>query len=286
MTKVEASEKKVRIQTRKRRALLIVNLTPFIVVVAAIYIFPLLYLVNVTFKSSMEFMINPVGVAKSIQFANYAEVVRQGGFFRSFFNTIWYTVVANVLTITVTALAAFVISRRYVKFSNFLYVLFLAGIFLPDPLIPQFRMILALGLYNNPIGYILLKVNPGIIMLLMVGYYKTISIEFDEAAGIEGCTTLRFIGQFLLPLSKPVIATSTILFSVGIWNDIIGSTIYLTSPKYYPIIRSLFRFVGQYGSDWPPLAAAVFVIALPLIIVFVFLQKHIISGAVAGGLKG
>jgi raffinose/stachyose/melibiose transport system permease protein len=173
-----------------------------------------------------------------------------------------------------------------VKFSGFLYVLFLAGIFLPDPLIPQFRLILALGLYNNPIGYILLKINPGIIMLLMVGYYKTISREFDEAAGMEGCTTLRFIIQFLLPLSKPVIATGIILFSVGIWNDIIGSTIYLTSPKYYPIIRSLFRFVGQYGSDWPPLASAVFVIALPLILVFIALQRNIIAGAVAGGLKG
>jgi raffinose/stachyose/melibiose transport system permease protein len=262
------------------------KLSPFIIIAAILYLFPILYLLNVTFKTSEEFMLNPIGIAKSLTFENYGAVVNQGGFIRYFINTIWYTAVANVVTLFVTSMAAFVISRKYVKFSGFLYVLFLAGIFLPDPLIPQFRLILALGLYNNPIGYLLLKINPGIIMLLMVGYYKTISKEFDEAAGIEGCTTLRYILQFLIPYSKPVLATGAILFSVGIWNDIIGSTIFLTSPKYYPVIRALFRFVGQYGNDWPPLAAAVLVIALPLIVVFIIFQKYIIAGAVAGGLKG
>jgi raffinose/stachyose/melibiose transport system permease protein len=261
-------------------------LSPFIILAAILYLFPIVYLVNVTFKTSTEFMVNPVGVAQAINLANYAAVVNQGGFIRSFINTIWYTAAANAVTLLVTAMAAFVISRKYVKFSGLLYVLFLAGIFLPDPLIPQFRLILSLGLYNNPIGYLLLKINPGIVMLLMVGYYKTVSKEFDEAAGIEGCTTLRYVFQFLIPYSKPVLATSAILFSVGIWNDIIGSTIFLTSPKYYPVIRTLFRFVGQYGSDWPPLASAVLVIALPLIVIFIFFQKYIIAGAVAGGLKG
>jgi raffinose/stachyose/melibiose transport system permease protein len=267
-------------------ALKYAKLSPFIILAAILYLFPIIYLVNVTFKTSTEFMVNPVGVAESINLENYAAVIRQGGFVRSFVNTIWYTAAANAVTMLVTAMAAFVISRKYVKFSGLLYVLFLAGIFLPDPLIPQFRLILSLGLYNNPIGYLLLKINPGIVMLLMVGYYKTVSKEFDEAAGIEGCTTLRYVFQFLIPYSKPVLATSAILFSVGIWNDIIGSTIFLTSPKYYPVIRALFRFVGQYGSDWPPLSAAVFVIALPLIVVFIFFQKYIIAGAVAGGLKG
>jgi raffinose/stachyose/melibiose transport system permease protein len=191
-----------------------------------------------------------------------------------------------VVTLFITSLAAFVISRKYVLFSSFFYILFMAGLFLPNPLIPQFEIINKLGLYNNPIGYLLLKVNPGIVLLLMVGYYKTIPREFDEAAGIEGCGTIHYIFKFLIPLSRPVFATSTILFSIGIWNDIIGQTIFLTSPKYYPVTRALYAFMGQYGTDWPPLASATFIIAAPLILLFIIFQRYIIAGAVASGLKG
>ncbi len=203
-----------------------------------------------------------------------------------FINSILYSLVANSITLSISALAAFVISRKYIKFSNFFYILFLIGIFLPDPLIPQFILIRSMNLYNNPIGYIFLKTNPGIIMLLMVGYYKTIPKEFDEATAIEGCGILRFLWQFLLPMSKPIFTTSAILFTIGIWNDIIGSTIFLTSPKYYPIVRGLFSFVGQYGTNWPPLAAAVFLVALPIIIIYIFFQKHIISSIATSGIKG
>lgn len=271
------------------------GLGAFVLIIIILYIFPIVYLFNVTFKTSEEFMNNPMGLASSIHFKNYTNVMQigqkgglfaEGGFVRGFFNSLLYTAVADVVTLFVTSLAAFVISRQYIKYSNALYVLFLSGIFLPGALIPQFYLIMNLGLYNNPIGYILLKINPGIVMLLMVGYYKTIPKTFDEAAGMEGCGTIQYILQILMPLSKPVIATGTILFSIGVWNDIIGSTIYLTSPRYYPIVRSLFRFVGEYGNDWPPLASAVFIVAGPLILLFAFTQRYIIEGVTAGGLKG
>jgi len=240
----------------------------------------------VTFKTSEEFMANPLTLAESIQFGNYQEVLHQSGFVRSFFNSIMYTATATIVTLFVTALAAFMISRQYVRFGGFLYILFMIGIFLPNPLIPQFRLILGLGLYNNPLGYILLRLNPGIVMLLMVGYYKTIPKDFDEAAGLEGCGTVRYLWKFLLPLSKPVFATGAILFSIGIWNDLILTTIFLTSPKFHPIVRTLFKFVGQYGNDWPPLAAAVFIVAAPMIFVFLFFQRYMIEGVVASGIKG
>jgi raffinose/stachyose/melibiose transport system permease protein len=240
----------------------------------------------VSLKTSAEFIQSPNGITRSFHFANYAEVFVSNDFLRNFLNSLYYLLASNLLTLTTTALAAFVISRGYVRFANLFYLLFLAGIFLPDPLIPQFYLINTLGLYNSPIGYILLKTNPGIIMLLMVGYYRTIPREFDEAAAIDGCGTTRYLFTFVFPMSVPVIASAVILFSVGIWNDIIGTTVFLTSPRYYPVIRALFAFVGQYGTDWPPLAAAVFIVALPLIVLFLFFQRYIISGIVSGGMKG
>ncbi len=263
-----------------------VTIGGFAVLVLFIYGYPLVNLVNVSFKTSAGFMLDPIGITDGIRFDNYVEVIIGNDFVRNFVNSLYYLIAANVLTISTTSLAAFVISRRYVRFSGFFYVLFLAGIFLPDPLIPQFYLLNAIALYNNPIGYILLKANPGIVMLLMVGYYRTISKEFDEAAALDGCGTSRYLFTFVFPMSTPIFASAAILFSVGVWNDIIGTTVFLTSPRFYPVIRALFSFVGQYGTDWPPLAAAVFVVAAPLILIFLFFQKYIIAGIVSGGVKG
>lgn len=258
----------------------------FVVVITLVYGYPILNLMNVSLKTSAEFIQSPNTLSTSFHFANYTEVFVGNDFVRNFFNSLYYLFASNALTLSTTALAAFVISRGYVRFANLFYLLFLTGIFLPDALIPQFYLINAIGLYNNPIGYILLKTNPGIIMLLMVGYYRTIPREFDEAAAIDGCGQGRYLFTFVFPMSTPVLASAVILFSVGIWNDIIGTTVFLTSPRYYPVIRALFAFVGQYGTDWPPLAAAVFIVAFPLILLFLFFQRYIISGIVSGGIKG
>ncbi|MBI9097387.1 MAG: carbohydrate ABC transporter permease [Spirochaetaceae bacterium] len=258
----------------------------FIALVLIVYVYPILNLVNVSFKTSPEFMLDPIGLTNSIHFNNYIKVFVQGNFLRNFYNSLYYLFASNLLVLSITSLAAFVISRRYIRFAGFFYVLFLAGLFLPEPLIPQFILMNKLGLYNNPIGYILTRTNPGIVMLLMVGYYRTLPKTFDEAAVLDGCGVMRYLAFFILPMSKPVFASAAILFSVGVWNDIIGTTVFLTSPRYYPVIRALFAFVGQYGTDWPPLAAAVFIVATPLIIIFLFFQKYIISGMVSGGVKG
>lgn len=258
----------------------------FVGLVLLAYAYPLLNLVNVSLKTSTEFMLDPIGLSNTFHFENYVNVVVNNDFVRNFVNSLYYLAASNLLTLSMTSLAAFVISRRYVRFAGFFYVLFLAGIFLPDPLIPQFYLMNIIGLYNNPIGYILLKANPGIVMLLMVGYYRTIPKEFDEAAALDGCGTTRYLFTFIAPMSKPIFASASILYSVAVWNDIIGTTVFLTSPRYYPVIRALFSFVGQYGTDWPPLAAAVFIVAAPLIVLFLFFQKYIISSIVSGGMKG
>ena len=258
----------------------------FITIVILFYVYPILNLVNVSFKTSMQFMIDPIGLSKQFNFSNYAKVFVQGHFLRNFYNSISYLFFSNILVLSITSLAAFVISRKYIRFAGFFYVLFLAGMFLPDPLIPQFILMRKLNLYNTPIGYIFTRTNPGVIMLLMTGYYRTLPKSLDEAAVLDGCGMLRYITFFIVPMSKPVFASAFILFSVGVWNDIVGTTVFLTSPQYFPVIRALFAFRGVYGNDWPPLAAAVFIVASPLIIIFLIFQKYIVGGMVAGGVKG
>ena len=123
---------------------------------------------------------------------------------------------------------ALAIARRFVRGSGGLFTLFLIALFLPAALIPQFQLILALGLYNNPIGYIMLFVVNPIGIVILVNYMRTIPIELDEAAAIEGCGYLRYVLRIILPLASPAIATVAVLHAIGVWNELVLATIYLT----------------------------------------------------------
>ena len=131
----------------------------------------------------------------------------------------------------------------------------------------------------------LFVVNP-IGIVILVSYIRTIPKELDEAAAIEGAGYLRFVFQIIMPLAKPAIATVAVLHAIGVWNELILPTIYLTSEDYYPITRGLIVFQGVYGNNWPLLAAGVLMIALPMVVFFVFMQRYIIGGVTAGAVKG
>ena len=127
--------------------------------------------------------------------------------------------------------------------------------FLPPALIPQFQLILRLGLYNNPVGYILFFLINPIGIIILVGYIRTLPKELDESAAMDGCSYFRFVWQIVIPLARPAIATVVVLHAIGIWNELILPTIYLTNKDYYPVTRGLIVFQGVYGSNWPTLAA-------------------------------
>jgi raffinose/stachyose/melibiose transport system permease protein len=160
------------------------------------------------------------------------------------------------------------------------------ALFLPPALVPQFQLMLNLHLYNTQLGYIMLfLVNP-IGMVILVNYIKSIPRELDEAAALDGCGYIRFVVQIVLPLIKPAIAAVAVLHAIGIWNELVLATVYLTSKASYPITRGLIVFQGVYGNNWPLLAAAVLMIALPMILFFVFLQRYIVGGVTAGSVRG
>jgi raffinose/stachyose/melibiose transport system permease protein len=160
------------------------------------------------------------------------------------------------------------------------------ALFLPPALIPQFQLILNLGLFNTRTGFILLFVVNPIGMIILVNYIKSIPRELDESAAVDGCGYFRFIFQVIMPLIRPAVATVTVLHAIGIWNEIVAPTIYLTDSDLYPITRGLIVFEGVYGSNWPALAAAVLMLAVPMIVLFMVLQRYIISGLTAGSVKG
>jgi raffinose/stachyose/melibiose transport system permease protein len=253
---------------------------------AVVYLGPLLMLVTTSLKTMPDFMKSATALPSSLNFANFVEAWNKANFLRYLTNTLIYTVAATLIYCVTAVFVAFPISRGYVKGSGFLLTLYVIALFLPVALIPQFQLMLALGLYNNPVGYVMLfLVNP-IGIVILVNYIKTLPMELDEAAAMDGCGYFRFVTSIILPLMQPAIATVAVLHAIGIWNELILPTIYLTNKDYYPITRGMIVFQGVYGSNWPTLAAAVLIMTLPMVVLFLALQRYIVSGLTAGAVKG
>jgi raffinose/stachyose/melibiose transport system permease protein len=253
---------------------------------AVFYLWPLIMLISTSLKPLNEYLKDPAGLPTAPTLANYAEAWELANFPRYLLNSALYTVTATAIFIVSSLFVAFPIARDYFKGSNIILTLYVIALFLPPALIPQFQLILNLGLYNTRPGYILLFLINPIGMIIMVNYIKSIPRELDEAAAVDGAGYLRYVLMIIFPLIRPAVATVTVLHAIGIWNEVILPTIYLTNADLYPITRGLIVFEGVYGSNWPGIAAAVLMLMLPLLVLFMFLQRYIISGLTAGAVKG
>jgi raffinose/stachyose/melibiose transport system permease protein len=230
----------------------------------AFYVGPLLMLVSASLKSLPEFFRNPTGFPDDLRFGNFSEAWELASFPKYMVNSLIYTTVATTLFVITSVFVAFPIARGYVKGSRALLTLYVVALFLPPALIPQFQLILNLGLFNTRAGYILLFLINPIGLIILVNYIKSIPRELDESAAVDGCGYVRFVFTILMPLIRPAIATVTVIHAIGVWNELILATVYLTNDDLYPITRGLIVFEGVYGSDWPKLAAAVLMLMFPM----------------------
>jgi len=253
---------------------------------SVVYLGPLLMLLNTAFLTPAEFMRSPMTLPSSFSLDNFFDAWDKASFARYLLNSAIYVVASTIVFVVTGTFLSVAIARRFVRGGGLMFTLFLIALFLPPALIPQFQLILNLGLFNNPIGYVMLFVVNPIGIVILVNYIRTIPKELDEAAAIEGASYVRFVFQIIMPLAKPAIATVAVLHAIGVWNELILPTIYLTSDEYYPVTRGLIVFQGVYGTNWPLLASGVLMIALPMVVFFIFMQRYIIGGVTAGAVKG
>ncbi|MFE5775293.1 carbohydrate ABC transporter permease [Brachybacterium sp. NPDC056505] len=257
------------------------------VVIAAIFVLPLLFLLNTALKSDADFLADPVGLATAPRLQNFVDAWVEGNFGSYILNSILYTLAGAGIGTVITLLVGFPVARGYIAGGRrFWPIVFALLLFLPNSLITQFQLLLRLGLYDSRLGYVLMvAVGVGVGPLLFTGYVKSLPFELDEAAAIDGCGYWRYLLTFALPLCRPALTTIFILQAVWIWNEIILATVLLADQEKFPITVGLFAFKGAYSNQWGLLAAATLIVAVPLIVGYVFIQRYLVNG-VLGAVKG
>lgn len=257
-----------------------------LVISVGLFALPLAYIAMQAFKPYTDFLTNPTGLPSSWSGENFVAAWQQGDFGRELLNSALYALVPDAITLVLGVFLAFPISRGYFRRSNALYAFFVFSGFLPGGLIPLFIEARILHLYNHRIGFLILTSLAGAGFFFFVGYIKGIPREIDEAAAIDGCGYVRFIFTIIIPQMKPALATFAVFGFVGAWNSLILPLVMLSDSSLWPVTRGLYSFFGQHSQNWPLIAAATMIVAAPILLVFILLQRYLVEGVAGGAIAG
>ena len=262
-----------------------------LVALSCLFMVPLVITIGDSLKSFTEVYAVPrVWIPHPARFVNFAQIFRMLPFHRFIFNTVCITALALTGSVCSSCIVGYSFARLRWPFRDFLFVVLLSTIMLP----PQVTMIPVFILFNK-IGWVdtwlPLTVPPyfggGVFAIfLMRQFFKTIPVDLEDAARIDGCSTFRIFATIMVPLSKPAIATICVLGFVGCWNDFEGPLIYLSDYVKYPLSMGIYMFKSADSMFANYVMAASLVSVIPVLIIFFSAQQYFIKGIVLTGIKG
>ncbi len=203
-------------------------------------------------------------------------------------NTVFLTIVVTILQLLTSSFAAYSFAKLDFKHKNTLFFAYIATIAMPWQvyMVPQFIMMRKFGLNDKLLAIICLQAFSAFGVFMMKQFYEDIPNELCEAARIDGMSEYRIYAKIMLPLSKPALSTLTIFTFVNTWNDYLGPLIYLKSEQKKTIQLGLKMFISQYSSDYGLIMAGSVLSLIPVLAVFLCLQKYFVEGVASTGLKG
>lgn len=260
----------------------------FLILASLIIILPMLVMIFGSFMNNIEVMKFTLRLPSEWLFSNYATVFREGGLARAFWNGILITGVSCFLNIFTSSAAAFILTRRDTKLSNFLYMFFFMGLIAPMSTITTIRVVQWFGFYGSITSVILIyaSLNTAFSVFLYSGFIRSIPKALDEVAFLEGAGTLSVFFKIVTPLILPVNATVAIMVFMSVWNDITIPLYFLTDSSDWTMPLSVYNFYGKFSRDWNLIFADLVLTSLPVFILYLFCQKYIVSGLTAGAVKG
>ncbi|WP_044748457.1 carbohydrate ABC transporter permease [Bacillus alveayuensis] len=259
------------------------------IVLGIIFLIPFYFVLINSFKSFAEILIDAAAWPKEFLFNNYVKVWDILNFPKAFWNSLVITVISIAGIVVITSMAAWKMVRTPGKFSKILFIFFVSAMVIPfqTVMIPLMKLGGLLGLTNSIPGLIIMYFGFGVPLSLFLyhGFVKTIPYEIEEAARIDGCSQFGVFWRIVFPLLKPITVTVVILNTLWIWNDYLLPLLVLQDAELRTIPLAASAFFAQYTKQWDMGLAALVLGVTPIIIFFLFLQKHIINGIASGSIK-
>jgi raffinose/stachyose/melibiose transport system permease protein len=259
-------------------------------IVAAIILIPLLYAVLDGFKTNGELVGSPALLPNEWVTSNYTELLTSGEFWRYVINSLLVTGVSVGLVVTFSAFAAYVLSRFTFRGRELVYTLFTLGLLFPIAvaILPLFVMLRWLGLLGNPLGVALPQAAFGLPLTIIIlrPFFRSIPRELEDAARVDGCGTFGFFWRILLPLSRPALATVSVLAIVTSWNAFLLPLVVFQGAEQWTLPLGVMNFSTQYNSDWARILAFTSLSMIPAVIFYIFAERQIVSGLTSGSVKG
>lgn len=240
---------------------------------------PMLWMVFASFKTRREIFTDPLGLPDSLNFSSFERAWGVGiGTFM--FNSTVVTLLSVALIVVVSGMAAFVLARSDSKWLQAVYLLIVAGFAVPVTavLVPLFQMVSAAGLLNSQLAIVLPYAAYGIpfTTILFYAFFLDFPRELEEAARLDGCSRLQIFFRVIVPLSGPAVASAAIFQAVFIWNEFLLALLMLTRPAVKTLPVGIVQLQGEFTSDWPAVMAGLSLATLPILLIFILMQKYFV----------
>ena len=260
-------------------------------IVLIFFMVPFYMLVVNSFKPTAEFLKNPFALPSALRFDNFLTAIERMNFGKSLFNTAAITITAVVVNMVVSAMTGYLFARKKWRINKIIFMAFLASMVAPFQvyMIPLVRIYAGvLGFSNNlmMVAYIAVGLNIPFAVFLYSGFVEGIPAELDEAALIDGCGFTKTFFYIIMPLLKPIIITVTVFVAMGVWNDFLMSSLFLTKVDTKTLAISIKTFLTNHSAEYAPMMAGLLLSVLPVLIFYLIGQKYIIEGVIAGSVKG
>lgn len=270
---------------KPRRILLYIVL----IIMAVLMSVPFFWMISASLKYDKDVFTVPIQwFPKEPRWENYKEIWTKIPLLTFVKNTFKITIIVTLLQLFTSSFAAYAFAKLEFKYRNVLFLGYIATIAVPWQvyMVPQFIMMRSFGLNDRHLAIICLQAFSAFGVFMMRQFYQGIPDELCEAARIDGMSEYKIYRKIMLPLSKPAISTLIIFTFVNTWNDFLGPSIYLTTQSKKTLQIGLRMFIGQYSSEYGLIMAASVISLIPVLMVFLSLQKYFVQGIAATGLKG
>lgn len=264
--------------------------TYFIVIaVTALMLVPFLWMISASLKMNKDVFSFPIQwIPKNPRWKNYVDIWTKIPLLTFVKNSAKLTIIVTLLQLFTSSFAAYAFAKLNFKGKNVLFLGYIATIAVPWQayMVPQFMMMRSWHLNNNHLAIICLQAFSAFGVFLMKQFYEGVPSELCEAARIDGLSEYGIWARVMLPLSKPALSTLTIFTFVNTWNDFLGPLIYLTKNELKTIQIGLRMFISQYSAEYGLIMAASVIALIPVLVVFLSMQKYFVQGVASTGIKG